>query len=571
MAKQRKKRRKTKLSPKERQAKRDARKFYSDIRTTFVNSGFTHVSTRDSRITVAGRDGEFDAVFIFENVLVILEDTATTGQQGITDHLRKKIDFFEHLQRHPEELLQVLAAKFPAAVTLCGKEAPYAWNEFQIRFVYCSRNTIDDVYLSRFGDRCLSLEYPYLRYFLTLCKTIHLTTRFELLKFLGVELADLGVATSRSETLKYKGLLLPETPSGFPAGHKLVSFLVDPNMLLEQAYVLRSESWRDDECLYQRLLSRGKIINMREFLVTQKRVFINNIIVTLPPESIVRDTSGTKITDAPEREIKPVTVEIPRRFNTVGIIDGQHRVFSYHEGQDKLDKVISGLREKQHLLLTGIIYPETMAEAKRQRFEANLFLEINDKQKRVKSDLKQAIEQLITPTTATAIAKAVITRLASTGPLTGFLEAHFFDVGKIKTASIVSYGMRHIVGLEAENSLYKEWRGEHKSHIMKQKEVLDRYIMFCCTELNQLFSAFKSSIDDELWTLDKKVSRVLTTTTINGLIFCLRKLIENGKRGDYDKYARAFGKLSIDFRPGKFTYKSSHWKDLGEEIYRQCF
>src|SRR4029434_5632128 len=109
MAKRKKKRRKTKLSPKERQAKREARKFISDIRTTFVNSGFSHISTRDSRITVAGRDGEFDAVFILENVLVILEDTATSGQQGITDHLRKKIDFFEHLQQHPDELLTVLA------------------------------------------------------------------------------------------------------------------------------------------------------------------------------------------------------------------------------------------------------------------------------------------------------------------------------------------------------------------------------------------------------------------------------------------------------------------------------
>ena len=476
-----KRRRKARLSPQERRARRANRRFISDIRTTFMNCGFVHVPTRDVAFTVAGRVGEFDALFVHENVLIILEDTTATSQQSIADHLRKKVDFFSHLQQHSEALIQTLTACFPPARPLLGRQSGFSWNEFEIRYVYCSRHTVDKTYRSRYARKCLFLEYPYLKYFLTLCKTIHLSARFELMKFLQLELVDVGSSTSRMEFLEYKGLLLPETPSGFPTGHKLVSFLVDPNMLLEQAYVLRAQSWRDDECLYQRLLIRNKIVSMRKFLVTEKRVFINNIIVTLPSQSVVQDEHGRVITDSPEKQIRPVTIQIPKKFNTIGIIDGQHRVYSYHEGHDDFDKVIAKLREKQHLLLTGIIYPDGIAESRRQRFEANLFLEINDKQKRVKSDLKQAIERLVTPYTAVAISKSVITELAASGPLTGLLEVHFFDVGKIKTASIVTYGMCHIVGLEAEHSLYRVWRGEGKSRIRRQKDVLDRYVAFCCS------------------------------------------------------------------------------------------
>jgi DNA modification methylase len=62
----------------------------------------------------------------------------------------------------------------------------------------------------------------------------------------------------------------------------------------------------------------------------------------------------------------------------VGIIDGQHRVFCYHEGSDVLEPKIAILRKRQHLLVTGIIYPSGIKEQARLEFEARLFLEIND-------------------------------------------------------------------------------------------------------------------------------------------------------------------------------------------------
>jgi hypothetical protein len=268
-----------------------------------------------------------------------------------------------------------------------------------------------------------------------------------------------------------------------------------------------------------------------------------------------------------------IKIQIDNELNTIGIIDGQHRVFTYHEGMDNADEKISTLRKKQHLLLTGIIYPENISDLEKTKFEAKLFLEINDKQARAKGDLKQAIETIVDPFSPTAIAKKIIINLGQTGHLTNLLEEHFYDDGKIKTTSIVSYGMKHIVKLSGNDTLFSIWLNPDKEKLLEQKDtrLLDSYIDFCTKEINNFISGFRMNIPKEMWTPDKKTSRVLTTTTINGLIFCLRKAIENKKTGDIDYYKEKFSSLKIDFTPEKFGYKSSHWKGLGEKIYSQCF
>jgi len=549
----------------------EARRHKAAIRTTFTNCGFEHIATRNVPIQVNQREGELDGLFAIENIIVVVEDTTLSEQTKIRAHFQQKREYFVHLSNNKQELLRELKSKFPKFRGYLQRYSKYSPPEYRIAMVYSPLHDIDSKYMTRQNGICSCLNYASLQYFLSLSRTIHKSARFELLKFLGLDLQDIGVQTSGSPYYRYEGLLLPEVPSGFPEGHKIVSFLVDPKMLLEASYVLRSDSWRDEDCLYQRLLIKNKIGNMREFLTGKRRVYINNIIATLPDDTVITDKNGRRVDITPQSEILPVSIQFPRRFNAIGIIDGQHRIFSYHEGIDKLDSRISPLREKQHLLVTGIVYPSSTTKPKKYRFEAELFLEINDKQKRVKGDLKQAIERIINPSSPIAIARAVVSDLAISGPLCGKLEVHFFDRGKIKTTSIVSYGMRHIVSLETDYSFYRRWRGQNKEHIRTNPTVLKNYITYCANQINQFMSGFKQRIPEDLWTTEHKVSRVLTTTTINGLIFCLRLLIINDKLANFEQYKNAFKKLQISFMPEDFSYKSSHWKQLGEAIYEQCF
>lgn len=562
-------RNKQKLSPEEIRRRREDRRFKTDIRTVFTNAGFEQIPTRDVNITVQSITGDLDAVFVYDNIIVVVEDTTL---KSVGDHLRKKAEFFDHLSKHHGETIRILREQFARFDLHCQSTAHHT-EEYVVRFVYASRNAVDESYQARYAKSCIILTHSSLQYFVSLVKTIKRSARYELFKFLNVALNQLGSSQSRTESSTFSALQLPEVPSGFPSGHKLVSFLVDPATLLERAYVLRADSWRDREALYQRLLIKGKIASMRKYLVEEHRVFVNNIIVTLREDATYRATDASDLDAREATRISVGQLTIPRRFDAIGIIDGQHRVYAYHEGDDLLDPQIAVLRAKQHLLVTGIIYPSSIKPADAEAFEAKLFLEINDKQKRVKSDLKQDIELLINPCSDIAIAKAVLHRLAATGPLVGILALHFFDTGKLKTASIVSYGLRHIVGLNEPVSFFKKWKGSGKRALREScdREVLDRYINFCGTELNTFIGAFKASQSQEFWTPDRSKSRLLTTTTVNGLVFCMRLILENDKLSTFDQYLGGFERLNLDFRPGKFQYKSSHWRQLGRYMYDKCF
>jgi len=558
-----------KVSKEDKAVRQRDRKFRIDINTVFTNATFKQVPTRDTQLTIAGRQGDIDSFFVYKNVLVLVEDT--TAKIKIKDHISKCSSFFDHIAEHPDEALRVLSSMFPKFGDMRARSgfdnAEYRW-----AFVYCSFHPFDQKYVLRYGNLRF-LRYSSLQYFLSLSKTIKGSIRFEILRFLGLKRSDIGSQQSGQDKCDYTALILPESPSGFPSGHKIVTFLVEPQTLLEQAYVLRRDGWEDSECLYQRLLVKAKIQKMREYLASEGRVFVNNIIATLPYDTRFLDENGNQIEHDKLKPNMTIKVELLRNFGSIGLVDGQHRVFAYHEGKDKLDQDIALLRQKQHLLVTGIVYPTGFDPLAKTQFEAKLFLEINDKQTRAKGDLKQAIQTIIEPFSDVAIAKRVVSNLSVSGPLCGYLEEHFFDRGRIKTTSIVSYGLRYLVAIEGVDSLYQIWMDARKGELKQgeNKALLDKYVNFCSGHLSDFIRGFHRNLPQEMWDTNRRVSRVLTTTTINGLVFCFRRVIRDGKTGDAASYSRAFQKCTVDFSPEKFTYHSSHWRDLGRKFYEECF
>jgi len=305
----------SRFSQEELSKRRAARRHKTDIRTTFLNAGFEHIPTRDKEIRVAERRGEIDAVYAHENIVVCLEDTQLSGQGEIVEHLRKKVEFWRHLRNHKTELLHVLRRRFPAFRGYMQRHPTYETAEYRVVYVYTSLNDLDATHKHRYADECRFLDHSFLKYFLSISRTIHRSARFEILKFLGLELKDVGTQRSASDVTEYEALLLPEAASSFPEGHKLVSFLVDPEMLLERAYVLRSDSWRDSDCLYQRLLMKSKINSMREYLAAEGRVFVNNIIATLPEQCQICDRQGNLITPSEVDKITPVLISCTVYFH----------------------------------------------------------------------------------------------------------------------------------------------------------------------------------------------------------------------------------------------------------------
>lgn len=159
--------------------------------------------------------------------------------------------------------------------------------------------------------------------------------------------------------------------------------------LLKCAYVSRNDNWENKLELYQRLIEPARINQIRKFIAEEQKSFINNIVVSLP-DSV---TFSQKVGNTNEKDvnifdidtIKNLTIKIPIVFNSIGIIDGQHRLYAHHEAdkKEKFEKIISELRGKMYLLVTGLIFSKSFRLADRVNFESKLFLEINDNQKSV--------------------------------------------------------------------------------------------------------------------------------------------------------------------------------------------
>ncbi|MGR1220688.1 hypothetical protein ACUYGA_27785 [Metapseudomonas otitidis] len=563
--------------------KNEQTRFRTGVHEIFQKSGFTYIKSEDRHFTLktltdGERTTELDGVYISENVIVIVEDTHKNPPK---EHLSKKRIFAELATKHTEALVTTLKEALPDFEKYFNKNK-YAEEDYVVKYTYFSMYPVGTEHAEA-AERAgiIVVERPLANYFNALVKTISKSAKYEILKFLKVDYADIGNTRlsggNSSGDAKYNGFLLPERNSTYPDGYKVVSFYADPSSLLKKSYVLRKNSWTDPDKSYQRIIDLKKIRLMRRYLCESKRVYVNNIIATLPFQTNIQEFQDDprkrprQLSEDELKKVKPVTITLPDEFNVVGLIDGQHRVFSYHEGYDNHEAEISKLRDCQNLLVTGIIYPERTSEEERIQFEAQLFLEINDRQTKVKSALTQEIELLVNPYSATAIARAVITRLAKNGALKDKLEEHVFDdAKKLKISSIVSYGLKPLIKKEGNDSLYRAWSEtslkEEISRQEKNKIALSRYIDFCHDEINRLLLAAMSSAPWQ-WHVDHE-SKMLTPTSINGLIRCLRQIIENNDKRTEEFYTE---KLK-NFKDFNFKdYKSSHWNLMGIAIYEKYF
>lgn len=561
--KSKKKTKKTKLSDEE-IAKR---KYRNEITGIFKRSGFLSVpKVHDKEIEFKGRKGDFDDIFLYENIVVLVEYTLI---KDISTHLLKKKIIFDHVLKNRSEFIVYLETKFLTFKE--SRNSDYTSDECEVIIVYCSRNQVEEEHSNQVPD-IVYFDYTSVEYFHRLSNAIKLSARFELFDFLGLKSNQIGQQSfNKSSTpLEIEGTVLPEKNSNYAKGYKVVSFYIAPQHLLEKAYVLRKDGWRDESEVYQRMIRSAKINQIRRYLLNKKRVFVNNIIVTLPSDTKLLDSDGNPVNPATLGDSRAVTIKIPDSFNQIGLIDGQHRVFAYYEGGTKDDE-IDRLRKKQNLLATGIVYPEGISSFDKIKFESELFLEINSNQTKANAELIQAIGLLLNPFDSISIARAVVNRLDATSPLSGQFRRRSFETGKLPITSIVSYAMKPLVKLQGTDSIFALWDHPDKNSLIdaNNHELLREYIQYSVSQINMFLSAVREVIDDERWTTDRRTpNRVLTTTIINGLLICFRHLIEQGKTGNKESYQ---GKLKTlnNFDFGKF--RSSQYAAMSRELVTKYF
>ena len=79
-------------------------------------------------------------------------------------------------------------------------------------------------------------------------------------------------------------------------------------------------------------------------------------------------------------------------------------------------------------------------------------------------------------------------------------EKYSFEKGKIKTTSIVSYGVRNVIKFQGDDTLFVVWSNPDKEKAKRSDVAADSYVKYCGTQINYLLSALKVNLPDEKWT-----------------------------------------------------------------------
>lgn len=555
----------------EQKLKRAKSAFKRKIRNVFTGAGFTYIPTNDHEMEIGLRKVEIDSLYIFENVWLICEDTIATS--GIRDHIRTKNEAFGEITSNFSQFLEKLCMLFP--------DHKDTLTQFDIGRIKCFGLYIprEDPHLSEtdyalFGNLTFVLPQT-LSYFQWIVQTIRRSARNEIFRFLGLTSNQIGIVKSAHTSTNITApIIYPQEFTGLKNNVRIVSFMMSAEDMLNTCFVLRKDNWEDSIWLYQRLIEKNKIQNIRDFLDRKGEAFYNNIIVALPDNIVFIDGAGHYKTPSQIGSLEGnCTLVIPNEINTICVIDGQHRIFAHYESgtPSKQERHIAELRKQLHLLVTGLVFPPEMSLGERARIQSEIFYEINSNAKAVPQNVLMQIKRIQNPIGDESLAQYVIEKLNSEGVFRNLFQLSFLNDAPIKTASIVRFALRYLVTptpSEGKTSLFNYWDGDKSAFEQLDPSAIDAYARFCAMTLRNYFGAIKSNLSVQ-W--NDKDSKLLSVISINGFIIALtRQLGVNGVQ-DFSFYDNCFKEWTFDFSKEGFPYTSSQYRKFSNVILKEVF
>lgn len=545
--------------------------FKRKIRNIFTGAGFCYIPTNNHEMNIGLRKVEIDSLFIYENIWLLCEDTVKTT--NIRDHIRTKNEAFGEIRKNLPSFIKELNNQFPEQQEIFNR---YETARIKLFGLYIPRDEpklSDDDYA--LFDNLIFVQPQTLNYFQWIVQAVKLSARNEIFRFFGLKSDQIGLITSSSMSTQITApIIYPQEFTGLKNNVRVVSFMMSAEDMLNTCYVLRKDNWEESIWLYQRLIEKGKIKNIREFLDKKGEAFYNNIIVALPDNVAFLDASGHyKQVDEIGSLEGNCKLVLPKEINSICVIDGQHRIFAHYEsGTDsKQEQRISELRKQLHLLVTGLVFPSKMSEGERARIQSEIFLDINSNAKLVPQNVLLQIKRIKNPIADESIAQYVIEKLNKEGVFYKLFQLSSLDSAPIKTASIARFALRYLVTTTpsyGKTSLFNYWPGDKESLLKMNSAAIDEYVKFCANILRNYFGAIKKNLVS-YW--NDNTSKLLSVIAINGFIIALtRQLSVNGVH-DFDFYDQKFKNWHFDFSNDGFPFTSSQYRKFSTKILEEVF
>lgn len=561
---------KTKLLE-EKNKKRKARILKNKIKNIFITAGFTYLNTSDKHIKIGLRTVEIDSAFFYENILLICEDTGTSTK-NIKEHVRNKSEAFDEINKNFLDFYSWLSDTFVEKRDDLGKYTADKYKVFNLYFSQEDLGFTNDDY--KLYSNIKFIEPKKLNYFYKMTQCIKRSVKYEVFRFLQLKDEDIGTISTESGQKTIRATIIsPKEFTGLKNGVRIVSFMMSADTLIKNSYVLRKDNWDDAVWLYQRLIQKEKINNIRKYLVQKKQSFYNNIIVGLPDDVYFKNKGGNIVNIDQIGNYDVCDMLLPDKMNSICVIDGQHRIYAHYEGldNDKNEVEIADLRKKLHLLVTGLVFPKEMSMIERAKIQSEIFLDINSNAKPVSADVLLHIQMVKDPLSSVGLARRVIERLNKENIFLNKFEMSPLDEGKIKIASIIKFALRYLVRsdpTEDKMSLYSFWSGDKSAFEKMNDNAIMEYIDFCTKNLCSYFSAIRKCFRED-W--NDPNSMILSVISINGFIIAYHKLINIFGIRDFEYFEDHLKNLKIDFSKANFSYTSSQYGKFSEQIIHEAF
>ena len=178
----------------------------------------------------------------------------------------------------------------------------------------------------------------------------------------------------------FEGQKIPSLDNKIPAiegsmgGFKYYSFSIEPEKILKMGYVLHSDNAnKNDMPSYQRLIKKNRLKSIQEF-VNKGGFFPNSVII-----NIVANGSNLRFDKSSLQSecslSKLGLLYLPKKYRSVFIIDGQHRLYGYADSE---------YINKNTIPVVAFIDLD-------KREQVRLFMEINENQKSVSKNLRNTL------------------------------------------------------------------------------------------------------------------------------------------------------------------------------------
>lgn len=163
---------------------------------------------------------------------------------------------------------------------------------------------------------------------------------------------------------------------GSMGGYSFYSFAIEPRILLQLSYVLHRVQTTDDTIqAYQRIVSAKRISEIQEF-INNGNFFPNSIIINIDTKNGAPLQFDLVEKNNCDSYAKLGILHLPKLYRSAYVIDGQHRLYGY-----------AGSKYENTNTIPVIAFENLPSEE-----QANLFVDINSKQKTVNKNLLNTLD-----------------------------------------------------------------------------------------------------------------------------------------------------------------------------------